>query len=113
NEKLNTCPSGGGGPRSRRPAAQQPSVETLDSPTGSHVEWCKQLIAATISSQISGPVTSENVSRDYKALRDGNKLAQMEEAPLFPGESIKRWLGPNSPADVSGHADVGQLLSYH
>uniref|UniRef100_A0ABI7VS09 phosphatidylinositol-3,5-bisphosphate 3-phosphatase n=1 Tax=Felis catus TaxID=9685 RepID=A0ABI7VS09_FELCA len=59
------------------------------SPTGSHVEWCKQLIAATISSQISGSVTSENVSRDYKALRDGNKLAQMEEAPLFPGESIK------------------------
>ncbi|XP_054437781.1 myotubularin-related protein 1 isoform X4 [Pteronotus mesoamericanus] len=90
------------------PAAgsRQPSVETLDSPTGSHVEWCKQLIAATISSQISGSVTSENVSRDYKvfrrpdirnihkarqrlALRDGNKLVQMEEAPLFPGESIK------------------------
>ncbi|XP_052596663.1 myotubularin-related protein 1 isoform X3 [Peromyscus californicus insignis] len=86
--------------------SRQPSMETLDSPTGSHVEWCKQLIAATISSQISGSVTSENVSRDYKeieeehngypseaeadqALRDGNKLAQMEEAPLFPGESIK------------------------
>ncbi|NXC16325.1 MTMR1 protein, partial [Corythaeola cristata] len=59
------------------------------SPTGSHVEWCKQLIAATISSQISGSVPSEGVSRDYRALRDGNKLAQMEEAPLFPGESIK------------------------
>ncbi|KAE8584451.1 hypothetical protein XENTR_v10020973 [Xenopus tropicalis] len=96
------------------PSSRQPSVETLDSPTGSHVEWCKQLIAATISSQISGPVASENVSRDYRvykrpdlrdiqdehngfhseseteqALRDGNKLAQMEEAPLFPGESIK------------------------
>ncbi|KAM4819142.1 phosphatidylinositol-3-phosphate phosphatase MTMR1 isoform 3-T3 [Thomomys bottae] len=87
-------------------ASRQPSLETLESPTGSHVEWCKQLIAATISSQISGSVTSENVSRDYKvfrrpdirnihrtrqrlALRDGNKLAQMEEAPLFPGESIK------------------------
>nr|XP_037845211.1 myotubularin-related protein 1 isoform X5 [Chlorocebus sabaeus] len=103
---------GGGGPNpgpagGRRPpraaggaaaGSRQPSVETLDSPTGSHVEWCKQLIAATISSQISGSVTSENVSRDYKnihkarqrlALRDGNKLAQMEEAPLFPGESIK------------------------
>jgi len=24
-----------------------------------------------------------------QALRDGNKLAQMEETPLFPGESIK------------------------
>ncbi|XP_066105020.1 myotubularin-related protein 1 isoform X6 [Saccopteryx bilineata] len=109
-----------GGPAA---GSRQPSVETLDSPTGSHVEWCKQLIAATISSQISGSMTSEHISRDYKvfrrpdtrnihkarqrleiqeehngypseaeadqALRDGNKLAQMEEAPLFPGESIK------------------------
>uniref|UniRef100_A0A8C3WAD3 phosphatidylinositol-3,5-bisphosphate 3-phosphatase n=1 Tax=Catagonus wagneri TaxID=51154 RepID=A0A8C3WAD3_9CETA len=107
---LGPGPAGGrrpprvvGGPAA---GSRQPSVETLDSPTGSHVEWCKQLIAATISSQISGSVTSENVSRDYKelqeehngypseaeaeqALRDGNKLAQMEEAPLFPGESIK------------------------
>ncbi|CAM5166504.1 unnamed protein product [Natator depressus] len=116
---------GGGARRSVRPTglggaaaaagSRQPSVETLDSPTGSHVEWCKQLIAATISSQISGSVPSDSVSRDYRvykrpdireiqdghngyhseaeadqvALRDGNKLAQMEEAPLFPGESIK------------------------
>nr|XP_058907081.1 myotubularin-related protein 1 isoform X4 [Kogia breviceps] len=98
---LGPGPAGGRRPPrvAGAPAAgsRQPSVETLDSPTGSHVEWCKQLIAATISSQISGSVTSENVSRDYKvcrrpdirALRDGNKLAQMEEAPLFPGESIK------------------------
>ncbi|XP_061033847.1 myotubularin-related protein 1 isoform X1 [Eubalaena glacialis] len=90
---LGPGPAGGRRPPrvAGAPAAgsRQPSVETLDSPTGSHVEWCKQLIAATISSQISGSVTSENVSRDYKALRDGNKLALMEEAPLFPGESIK------------------------
>nr|XP_042707049.1 myotubularin-related protein 1 isoform X8 [Chrysemys picta bellii] len=107
-------PAGLGG---AAPAAgsRQPSAETLDSPTGSHVEWCKQLIAATISSQISGSVPSDIVSRDYRvykrpdireiqdghngyhseaeadqvALRDGNKLAQMEEAPIFPGESIK------------------------
>lgn len=32
-------------------------------------------------------IYSRLVSR--QALRDGNKLAQMEEAPLFPGESIK------------------------
>ncbi|XP_067404230.1 myotubularin-related protein 1 isoform X8 [Emydura macquarii macquarii] len=108
--------------------SRQPSMETLESPTGSHVEWCKQLIAATISSQISGSVPSDSVSRDYRdevrpprllspviqvyrrpdireiqdehsgyhseaeadqVLRDGNKLAQLEEAPLFPGESIK------------------------
>ncbi|KAG9341636.1 hypothetical protein JZ751_018699 [Albula glossodonta] len=77
--------------------SRQPSVETLDSPTGSHVEWCKQLIAATISSQISGSVPADPISRDFKvskrpdlrALRDGNKQAQMEEAPRVPGELIK------------------------
>ncbi|XP_042335721.1 myotubularin-related protein 1 isoform X2 [Sceloporus undulatus] len=96
----------GAGPSSSASGSRQPSVEALDSPTGSHVEWCKQLIAATISSQISGSVPSDTVSREYReiqdghngytsdaevdqALRDGNKLAQMEEAPLFPGESIK------------------------
>lgn len=36
------------------------------SPTGSHVEWCKQLIAATISSQISGSVQPDIGSRDIK-----------------------------------------------
>ncbi|KAG2464028.1 MTMR1 protein, partial [Polypterus senegalus] len=68
--------------------SRQPSTEEQDSPSGSHVEWCKQLIAATISSQISGAVQPE-VSRDYKALRESNKQAQMEEAPRFPGETIK------------------------
>ncbi len=38
------------------------------SPTGSHVEWCKQLIAATISSQISGTVPPELVNRDNKVV---------------------------------------------
>ncbi|XP_035382902.1 myotubularin-related protein 1b isoform X2 [Electrophorus electricus] len=70
-------------------ASRPSSTETLDSPTGAHVEWCKQLIAATISSQISGPIVSESISRDYKALRECNKLAQLEEAPRIPGETIK------------------------
>ncbi|XP_076835532.1 myotubularin-related protein 1b isoform X3 [Brachyhypopomus gauderio] len=69
--------------------SRPPSSETLDSPTGAHVEWCKQLIAATISSQIAGPIVSESISRDYKALREGNKQAQLEEAPRIPGETIK------------------------
>uniref|UniRef100_A0A8C2HFY4 phosphatidylinositol-3,5-bisphosphate 3-phosphatase n=1 Tax=Cyprinus carpio TaxID=7962 RepID=A0A8C2HFY4_CYPCA len=59
------------------------------SPTGAHVEWCKQLIAATMSSQISGPIGSEMISREYKTLREGNKQAQMEEAQRVPGETIK------------------------
>ncbi|KAK9971516.1 hypothetical protein ABG768_024879 [Culter alburnus] len=48
------------------PASRQDSVDSLDSPTGSHVEWCKQLIAATISSQISGGVPPEAIPRECK-----------------------------------------------
>ncbi|KAK2873056.1 hypothetical protein Q8A67_022953 [Cirrhinus molitorella] len=73
----------------KRPNSAQANAETPDSPTGAHVEWCKQLIAATMSSQISGPIGSEMTSREYKALREGNKQAQMEEAPRVPGETIK------------------------
>eukprot|EP00062_Callorhinchus_milii_P001065 gi/632935768/ref/XP_007891237.1/ PREDICTED: myotubularin-related protein 1 isoform X2 [Callorhinchus milii] len=93
--------------------SRQSSVDSLDSPSGSHVEWCKQLIAATISTQYPGTsAVPESVSKEYRenqdgrngschsdadpelgirslALRDGNKVAQMEEAPLFPGEGIK------------------------
>ncbi|KAM6949446.1 myotubularin-related protein 1a [Aplochiton taeniatus] len=86
--------------------SRQPSVETLDSPTGSHVEWCKQLIAATISSQIAAPL--DTGSRDCKdeghsyqddtdselpphalALRAGNQPAKMDVVPLLPGENVK------------------------
>ncbi|XP_032886139.1 myotubularin-related protein 1-like isoform X2 [Amblyraja radiata] len=79
------------------PGSGQASVESQDGPAGSHVEWCKQLIAATISTQHSASVVPEAISKDYRVfrrpdlrvLRDGNKVAQMEEAPLFPGEAIK------------------------
>uniref|UniRef100_A0A671QDS8 phosphatidylinositol-3,5-bisphosphate 3-phosphatase n=1 Tax=Sinocyclocheilus anshuiensis TaxID=1608454 RepID=A0A671QDS8_9TELE len=50
----------------KRPTSAQSNAETPDSPTGAHVEWCKQLIAATMSSQISGPISSEMISREYK-----------------------------------------------
>lgn len=91
--------------------SRQSSAETLDSPPGgSHVEWCKQLIAATISSQISGPTFPDPTSRDGKddggqgcqgdsdsellppyalALRDVAKQAPMDEVPLVPGETVK------------------------
>ncbi|XP_062917184.1 myotubularin-related protein 1b isoform X2 [Mobula hypostoma] len=92
------------------PGSGQTSVDSQDSPAGSHVEWCKQLIAATISTQHSAAAVPEAISKDYReiqdgrsgschsdpdpsvlplVLRDGNKLAQLEEAPLFPGEAIK------------------------
>ncbi|XP_036843201.1 myotubularin-related protein 1 isoform X3 [Oncorhynchus mykiss] len=68
--------------------SKQDSVETLDSPTGSHVEWCKQLIAATISCQISS-VPADTASGDCKPPRDGTKQVQTDEVPLVPGETIK------------------------
>ncbi|XP_051755589.1 myotubularin-related protein 1a isoform X12 [Ctenopharyngodon idella] len=79
------------------PASRQDSVDSLDSPTGSHVEWCKQLIAATISSQISGGVPPEAITRECKVSRrtnlrqifkDARKQAPMDEVPLVPGETI-------------------------
>uniref|UniRef100_A0A8C1UH07 phosphatidylinositol-3,5-bisphosphate 3-phosphatase n=1 Tax=Cyprinus carpio TaxID=7962 RepID=A0A8C1UH07_CYPCA len=93
------------------PAPRRDSVDTLDSP-GSHVEWCKQLIAATISSQISGGVPTEAISRECKSqdsgedgcqfdsdyelpshttqiFKDVRSQAPMDEVPLVPGETIK------------------------
>uniref|UniRef100_A0A8C7LTN3 phosphatidylinositol-3,5-bisphosphate 3-phosphatase n=1 Tax=Oncorhynchus mykiss TaxID=8022 RepID=A0A8C7LTN3_ONCMY len=55
---------------------------------GSHVEWCKQLIAATISCQISS-VPADTASGDCKPPRDGTKQVQTDEVPLVPGETIK------------------------
>lgn len=42
------------------------SFLSLSHSPGSHVEWCKQLIAATISSQISGGVPPEAITRECK-----------------------------------------------
>uniref|UniRef100_UPI0037E965B4 myotubularin-related protein 1a isoform X2 n=1 Tax=Semicossyphus pulcher TaxID=241346 RepID=UPI0037E965B4 len=67
--------------------------EPPDSPSGSHVEWCKQLIAATISSQISGSITPEHVNRDNKnlpGLRYGAQVKMSQnQIPLLPGETIQ------------------------
>ncbi|KAF7706371.1 hypothetical protein HF521_019625 [Silurus meridionalis] len=87
-------------------AARRDSSDSVDSPSSSHVEWCKQLIAATISSQISGSAIPEVVSRDCKAgwklehrisrrpnlrqtLKEMQRQVPMDELPLVPGESIK------------------------
>ncbi|XP_041926775.1 myotubularin-related protein 1a isoform X2 [Alosa sapidissima] len=98
--------------------SRQASVETLDSPTGSHVEWCKQLIAATLNSQVSAGLPPEVPSRDLKVSRRPNlrdsceggqgsqydsdselnshsmvfghqPVVQMDEVPLVPGETIR------------------------
>lgn len=89
---------------SRKPRAQgtcgSTNGDSLDSPTGSHVEWCKQLIAATISSQISSSVPADpnrenRVSkrlphRSLPALRYGAQLKMSpNQVPLLPGENIQ------------------------
>ncbi|XP_044040955.1 myotubularin-related protein 1-like [Siniperca chuatsi] len=62
--------------------------ETLDSPTGSHVEWCKQLIAATISSQISGSVPLDIVNRDNKVSKRLNPRQDLQDEGLcYHGEN--------------------------
>uniref|UniRef100_A0A8C6U891 phosphatidylinositol-3,5-bisphosphate 3-phosphatase n=1 Tax=Neogobius melanostomus TaxID=47308 RepID=A0A8C6U891_9GOBI len=64
----------------------------LSSPTGSHVEWCKQLIAATISSQISSSVPTDpnRENRNLPSLRYGAQLKMSQnQVPLLPGESVQ------------------------
>lgn len=52
------------------------------------MEWCKQLIAATISSQISGSVPSEGVPRDYR-------VSDFEECiDLFSDKRVEDREGP-------------------
>ncbi|XP_030017929.1 myotubularin-related protein 1a isoform X5 [Sphaeramia orbicularis] len=89
-------PADGAGPNRKPwgPPGCGPSTgESLDSPTGSHVEWCKQLIAATISSQISGSVPPDISNRDMKIGRRPDFMVSKRLNPrdsqdeCFQGES--------------------------
>uniref|UniRef100_A0A671QMA5 phosphatidylinositol-3,5-bisphosphate 3-phosphatase n=1 Tax=Sinocyclocheilus anshuiensis TaxID=1608454 RepID=A0A671QMA5_9TELE len=56
-------------------------------PTGAHVEWCKQLIAATMSSQISGPISSEMISREYKSFCHKTLSVELKRL-IFPVKDV-------------------------
>ncbi|XP_061920963.1 myotubularin-related protein 2-like isoform X1 [Entelurus aequoreus] len=94
------------------PSSAPVSGESLDSPSGSHVEWCKQLMAATISSQISASADLINRDKDsldeglcyhgetdsehpsdalnLPALRYGARVRMLQnQVPLLPGENIQ------------------------
>ncbi|CAF93425.1 unnamed protein product, partial [Tetraodon nigroviridis] len=61
------------------------------SPSSSHVEWCKQLIAATISSQISGSVPPD--PKNLPAMRYGAQIKMcQDQVPLLPGETVQTTL---------------------
>ncbi|XP_065806196.1 myotubularin-related protein 1a isoform X3 [Labrus bergylta] len=89
-EKHAGAPGGsdGAGPNRKlwgSPTSGAAAGETPESPSGSHVEWCKQLIAATISSQIS--VTPEHSIRDSKVSRRINRQQDsLDEGLCYHGD---------------------------
>ncbi|XP_062909891.1 myotubularin-related protein 2 isoform X2 [Mobula hypostoma] len=67
--------------------SRPPSAGSVSSTSSSVSEQSVYNKTTTVMS--SDSVSSADFSSDFRMIRDGNKLAQMEEAPLLPGESIK------------------------
>ncbi|XP_061620606.1 myotubularin-related protein 2-like isoform X2 [Phyllopteryx taeniolatus] len=66
------------------PTVSGESGQDPDSPSGGHVEWCKQLIAATLSSHISAvSANSDGTTKRLKMTEKANAV------PLLPGEKIQ------------------------
>ncbi|XP_028329653.1 myotubularin-related protein 1a isoform X1 [Gouania willdenowi] len=106
-------PENGAGPGKKlwgSPSSRSTTADLSDSSTGSHVEWCKQLIAATLTSQISGSVQADTMTRDrrdslengdsdseqqspvlkFTAVRFGTQgRSAQEQLPLLPGEVVQ------------------------
>uniref|UniRef100_A0A1A8P4E8 phosphatidylinositol-3,5-bisphosphate 3-phosphatase n=1 Tax=Nothobranchius pienaari TaxID=704102 RepID=A0A1A8P4E8_9TELE len=60
----------------------------MDSSSGSHVEWCKQLIAATLSSQASRSVQLDLLSRDSRVSRKlTSRLDSEDEELCYHGDN--------------------------
>ncbi|KAM5186956.1 phosphatidylinositol-3,5-bisphosphate 3-phosphatase MTMR2 isoform 2-T2 [Callospermophilus lateralis] len=84
-EKSSSCESLGSQPAAARP----PSVDSLSSASTSHSENSVHTKSASVVSSDSISTSAENFSPDLRVLRESNKLAEMEEPPLLPGENIK------------------------
>uniref|UniRef100_A0A8W4FG24 Phosphatidylinositol-3,5-bisphosphate 3-phosphatase MTMR2 n=1 Tax=Sus scrofa TaxID=9823 RepID=A0A8W4FG24_PIG len=84
-EKSSSCESLGSQPVVARP----PSVDSLSSASTSHSENSVHTKSASVVSSDSISTSAENFSPDLRVLRESNKLAEMEEPPLLPGENIK------------------------
>ncbi|XP_053871584.1 myotubularin-related protein 2 isoform X2 [Malaclemys terrapin pileata] len=74
---------------SRPAAARQPSVDSLSSASTSHSDQSVHTKSASVVSSDSVSTSTDNFSPDLRVLRESNKLAEMEEPPLLPGETIK------------------------
>ncbi|KAL2806961.1 myotubularin-related protein 2 isoform 1 [Daubentonia madagascariensis] len=84
-EKSSSCESLGFQPAAARP----PSVDSLSSASTSHSENSVHTKSASVVSSDSISTSADNFSPDLRVLRESNKLAEMEEPPLLPGENIK------------------------
>ncbi|XP_037019352.1 myotubularin-related protein 2 isoform X5 [Artibeus jamaicensis] len=84
-EKSSSCESLDTHPAAARP----PSVDSLSSASTSHSENSVHSKSASVVSSDSISTSADNFSPDLRVLRESNKLAEMEEPPLLPGENIK------------------------
>ncbi|XP_031789692.1 myotubularin-related protein 2 [Piliocolobus tephrosceles] len=84
-EKSSSCESLGSQPAAARP----PSVDSLSSASTSHSENSVHTKSASVVSSDSISTSADKFSPDLRVLRESNKLAEMEEPPLLPGENIK------------------------
>ncbi|XP_014105613.1 PREDICTED: myotubularin-related protein 2 isoform X4 [Pseudopodoces humilis] len=62
---------------------ENPSASTSQSDHSTHTKSASALSSDSIST------SADNFSPDLRVLREANKLAEMEEPPLLPGETIK------------------------
>ncbi|KAG8136979.1 hypothetical protein E2320_005524 [Naja naja] len=86
-EKCSSCESLASKPA--QPATRQPSSDSLSSASTSHSDHSAHTKSASVVSSDSISTSTENFSPDLRILRESNKLAEMEEPPLLPGETIK------------------------
>ncbi|XP_070282036.1 phosphatidylinositol-3,5-bisphosphate 3-phosphatase MTMR2 isoform X2 [Myotis yumanensis] len=84
-ERSSSCESLDSPPAAARP----PSAGSLSSASTSHSENSVHTKSASVVSSDSISTSADNFSPDLRVLRESNKLAEMEEPPLLPGENIK------------------------
>uniref|UniRef100_A0A1A7YE63 phosphatidylinositol-3,5-bisphosphate 3-phosphatase n=2 Tax=Iconisemion striatum TaxID=60296 RepID=A0A1A7YE63_9TELE len=95
------------------PPSGSPAANMLDSSSGSHVEWCKQLLEGTISNQVSRSIQPDFLSRDSRLDSEDEELCYhgdndaeptsdaltlgfgsrprvlQNQVPLLPGETVQ------------------------
>uniref|UniRef100_A0A8C3KH79 phosphatidylinositol-3,5-bisphosphate 3-phosphatase n=1 Tax=Calidris pygmaea TaxID=425635 RepID=A0A8C3KH79_9CHAR len=85
-EESSSCESLGAG---RAAATRPPSGDSLSSASTSQSDHSAHTKSASAVSSDSVSTSADNFSPDLRVLREANKLAEMEEPPLLPGETIK------------------------